>query len=255
MPYKKGKKGGKRKYKKNYKKKNYKAKFNKNWQITQPQMLVADRQFVKLKYSEVDVNRTQVTIPVGQNLKVITYRSNDLRDPNTTATLPQRIPGLKAWSTFYARYKVHSVKFKFMICSDDGVTVASLAKPCLAAIHCQSDPAPGTFATWGEFRQLDGNRYSTWKPIAITENGGQTLPTVLKKFYRLKYASGNPKQFSTDIAYEAATNPLATPARLFNTYLALMTMDGAITLAAQTFSVYATATYYVEFKDRIDQAE
>lgn len=260
MPYKKSYKTNrknkpKRQFRKrNYKKNNQMVKFNSNWQVTQPQMLIADRQFVTLRYQETSLQRTSLTIPFNDNKVIATYRANDLDQHNSTGA-PVIIPGLAEWSNFYARYKVHAVKVKVSMCSNDSLTIGEKNVPLIGFLHLQSDSSPGTFTTWGNLRQLEGNRYSVFKPLAITQAGAQTQPTIMKKYYKLKYASGNPKAYLADNTYEGITNPVGPPPRLFNYYVGALTMTGSNTDpagAGQSVSVMLSTKLYVEFKDRID---
>lgn len=261
MPYKKSyKTNRKNKPKKQFRKKNYKknnqmVKYNSNWQVTQPQLLIADRQFVKLKYQETNILNTRLTIPAGQAVAIATYRGNDLAFQNNLGSVVT-IPGVDAWSRFYARYKVHAIKVRVSLCSNDARTSGESNVPLIGFLHLQSDPTPTTFVTWAQVRQLEGNRYSQFKSLAITQQGGQTVVTNFKRFYQLKYAAGNPKQFLTDAAYEAQLSPIISPpVRLFNYYVGIMSMDGSTVTNDQVVSCMLSTTLYVELKDRIDQVD
>lgn len=255
MPYRKKnirrKKGARkgRRYKKFYRKFRHTPGTN-----IQRQLVVADRTFTKFKYSEVDLSRTNLQIPAGGAYTLSAYNANSLFQhvPSVNTTMP----GLDEWSKFYIRYRVHAVKVKVYMVSNDATSTGGTNRPLMGLIHLQSDPAPGYFTNWASVRQLQGNRYSTFKPLAINELGGQVQPTYLKKYYKFGPASGNPKQFALDDTYEGTTNGLGTtpvnPNRIFSYYIGLMTMDGTNTVNTQNVSIMLTTTLYVEFKDRID---
>lgn len=257
-------------YKKNYRKRTYKKKpyrktgkgYRRRYRrgvgtTIERQLVISDRKFIKVKYNEVSLARTVLTIPVGGQYTINTYNANDIRQHYPLGNTV--MPGIDEWAKFYARYRVHAVKVKVAMVSNDGSSTGDANKPLMGFIHLQSDPAPNTFASWDKVRQFNGNRYSVFKPLAITAAGGQVQPTYLKKFYRLKNVVGNKLSFKVDDTYEGTFGSVPGgavsqgPARVFNYYVGIMTMDGTdVTGAAQNVSVMLTTTLYVELKDRID---
>lgn len=247
-----------------YKKKQYRKSgeeyYRRRWGASttmERQLVTSDRKFVKVKYNEVNTARTVLSIPTGGTYTINTYLANDLRQHFPLGNTV--MPGVDEWAAFYARYRVHAIKVKVAMVSNDATSTGDSNKPLMGFIHLQSDPSPNTFASWDKVRQFEGNRYSVFKPLAITSAGGQVQPTYLEKFYRLKYAVGNKLQFKADTSYEGyfgsvPGGPLSGgPTRLFNYYVGIMTMDGTpVTGAAQNVSVMLTTTLYVELKDRID---
>lgn len=258
LPYKKRSQNRRRMVKKKkfvYKRPSYNT-------VIQKQLITSDRMFTKLKYMEVDSERTRLSIAPGANYTITAYIANQIvnhaGEPSTGSVI--HVPGFVQWASMYARYRVHAVKVKVMMTSDDANTQGETSRPLLGFIHLQSDPSPGNFTTWNQVRQLDGNRYSTFKPLAITQAGGQVIPTYLTKYYNLAQVNGNKEQYRVDDAYEGLTgqpnsvNPVG-PQRVFSYYVGLMTMDGSlVSTNTQNVAVYLTTTFYVEFKDRYDLA-
>lgn len=257
LPYKKG--SQQRRVTKKKKFSNKRPSYNT---VIQKQLITSDRMFTKLKYMEVDSSRTRLTLSSGTAYTLNAYIANQLvnhaGEPSTGSVI--HIPGFVQWASMYARYRVHAVKVKVMMTSDDANTQGETSRPLLGLIHLQSDPSPGNFTSWNQVRQLDGNRYSMFRPLSITQAGGQVQPTYLTKYYNLAQINGNKEQYRVDDTYEGLTgqpNNVAPtgPLRIFNYYIGLMTMDGTnVTTNSQNVAVYLTTTFYVEFKDRFDLA-
>lgn len=257
QPYKKGQQYRRGKY--YYRKKKFANKRPAYNTVIQKQLITSDRMFCKLKYLETNSARTSITIASGTNQQYLTYFSNQLIDhASGTPSSSVQIPGLIQWASMYARYRVHAIKVKVMMVSDDGLSDTQVSKPLMAYIHLQSDPSPGNFTTWNQIRQLDGNRYTVFKPLAIGQSGIQVQPLIMSKYYNLSKINGNQKQYEVDTSFEGLTGALGVapigPSRVFNYYVGIMTMDGTSTATAQRVSVYLTTTFYVEFKDRYDVA-
>lgn len=225
----------------------------------QKQLVISDRMFTKLRYTEIDVTRTNINIAFNTAVTTNTYFANNPYLHFTGQTVPST-PGLFEWGTFYARYRVHAIKVKAYFVSNDATTADGTAKPLMALVHLQSDPAPNNFTTWAQVQALDANRYTTMKPLAITQNGGQVQPTFIKRYYNLSQVNGNKLAYKVDDTFEGTTGSVpgggaaVGPLRLFNYYLSVMTMDGsAVTVPnGQNVSVNLRTTFYIEFKDRFD---
>ena len=177
---------------KRYQKKRYNKSRESNGALfaKQNQLVIADKQFIKLKY--VDVTTPVLSIPLaGAVSSPNIYALNGLFDVNGSIA-STAIAGFTEWGQFYTKYRVKACKI------DCDLLTETASANIGFLFHVQpAAAAPPTFTSWQAIREFQGNPYTTSGVLGITE--GQSRARISKYVDCSKLQGG--KEYDIDENY------------------------------------------------------
>lgn len=203
--------------------------------IVQKQLLVSDRQFVKLSYQDVTTPTLTGTVSSNSNQYIL----NGLYDFNT-AVASTSIPGYAEWITMYNNYRVHYVKLQYECVNDtdnggNGYPIYMWA---------QFTPTAPTYSTWTGLMEMAGNRYFKYK--ALSCKGGLDKGKISMSC-NLGQLLGNKIEYNTSEFYAGQSG--SNPSRAMYGDVGIATLDGT---SAVNLSAYIKVRFvlYCEFYNR-----
>ena len=188
---------------------------------------VADRIFVKLKYSTLITPADQTTGVVYEYV----FRGNSLFDPDFTSAGAQPTY-FDNYAALYNKYRVHKSKIRV-----ESVTSPNNGASYITAIY-PSDGSSGL----SSILDYMSSRYGKWKKSTITSAGSVTI----KNSMSTKKKFGLTKINQTE---EVAALVNANPSEVWYWVIA---NDGSDNSATYRPSLAITVTYYAEFYDPTD---
>ena len=198
--------------------------------IRQPGVIVADRHFCKLRYTD----QTSNLLSIASNYGLIRYYANNVFDANPLI-LTSSVPGFTELASLYERFRVRACKVKLTACNQEAFPVVVMTIPTNYDIAGSlSHPF---------LQELLDNPYCKYK--ALSAKGGQDKCTI-SNYITMERLFGT-KNVKTDEAYAGYDS--ANPGIMGFMNLCVYSMNATnFTTASVPFE--ARMTYYVEFFQR-----
>lgn len=234
MPRKRVNKRGAKKYHRKRKAYKGKKKYSKiqSLIVRQPGVVIPDRTFCKMMYTDTTSN---LLATAGNTFGFIRYNANGLFDPNPLI-LTGTVPGFKAMSGLYERYRVRGCKIKVTFANQE-------AFPANVLIWPTTEDVSGSVSNVYLQEMLD-NAFCRYKTVSA--KGGMDRG-VLSSYISFKKLAGTGNVI-TDKDYSATTS--ANPA------VVLFWNIGTYSITATSFTAASIPfecrlTFYVEWYDRL----
>lgn len=200
--------------------------------VRQPGAIVADRMYVKLRYTDTT---SLVLATAGNPYGYLRYFSNGLHDANPLI-LTTLVPGFTELMALYSTYRVRGCKIRLTMCNDEAFPSNVVVWP--------SNQDDASNVTYQYLQTMLDNPYSRYRTLSA--KGGMDRATITSYISFKKLLGSN--NINTDIAYTG--NAGNNPAALFYWHIGSYSMTGA-NYTSQSIPFECRLTFYCELFDRI----